>query len=260
MEISTKTNPYDALKNISGTSAGMSKLVDRISSNLKESKVASNADTLTISNKLRSQSQQQASSVRNAEEGVATTQFATNALEETGAALQSMRKLAERSGAEGTTEDDKNDTMIQITALKNFMDFNLKSSNFNGRMLFDGSASSQNSAGSGTGINLNLGKITTETLGIDKIDVTKQSTKDTLSAIDSALEKISATLKNVSGQRDSFMKTLSASPGDSVSKIKDLDMAAETVALVKNQILQQSGTASLAQANQAPQNVLSLLR
>lgn len=260
MKVNPNASAYNALRTVDNANSGLSKGIERLSSSIKTERTESVADSLAVSSAQRYQNRQQNAERSNAQDGVVATTIATTALNDTKDVLQKLRSIAESAGGAGNSAGDIEMLNKEIRDYTMGMDHGLRNISFQGKKLFGGSDEGQNSTGGKVGSNLNLGKLNAETLGIDKIDLTTQSSNEAMATIDSALEKVSDMLKNVSVQRESFTKALQASTNDGVSKIKDADMAKETAALVKNQMLKQADTAVLAQSNQTPQNVLSLLK
>ncbi|CAB4577913.1 unannotated protein [freshwater metagenome] len=117
-------------------------------------------------------------------------------------------------------------------------------------------------------VQLNITAVTLSALGITSLDVTTDDTTRAaaITALDGAITTVSTTRGNLGALQNRF-ESLITNLGVSTeniqaaeSRIRDTDMAQEMVSFTRNQVLQQAGTAMLAQANQIPQSILSLLR
>jgi flagellin len=120
---------------------------------------------------------------------------------------------------------------------------------------------------SGDTVTISVGGVSSTLLTLTTIDVTTDAgAASALTSLDAAIKSVSstrATLGSLQNRFESMINNLSVTAENltaSESRIRDLDMASEMVSFTKNQVLQQAGTAMLAQANQIPQSILSLLR
>ena len=220
--------------------------------------------------------------VRNANDGIALINVAEGALNEQSSILIRLRELASQAatGTVGSTE--RATIQLEFTALRNEIDRIAATSQFNGQGLVDGSlASSVASANqvfiqvgidstANSRINLNteitLKAVTSTILGIDTLSVTAAAQAlTTLDTINSAI----STVTQARGQVGAVQNRLTRSVGNlavtienlqaAESGIRDADIAAEIADLTRNQILVQSATAMVGQANLIPQSILQLL-
>jgi flagellin len=237
--------------------------MERLSSGYRINRAADDAAGLAISEKLRGQIRGLAQAQRNAQDGVSLVQTAEGSLNEVHSMLQRVRELAVQYQNGTLSSADQAAITAEAAQLASEIERIGGEANFNGIKLLDGSAgtiSFQVGANDGDTI-----AVTTATL-TDKVGTIDVTTSTSISAIDAAIENVSSlrstfgavqnrlehTLNNISTYQENLMA--------SESRIRDVDMASEMVEFSKNQILQQAGTSMLAQANQAPQAVLSLLR
>jgi flagellin len=263
LRINNNVEAFNAHRQLVATSDRASKSMERLSSGYRINRAADDAAGLAISEKLRGQIRGLSQAQRNAQDGVSLVQTAEGSLNEVHSMLQRVRELAVQYANGTLSTSDKAAITAEATQLASEIERIGTTTNFNGIKLLDGSASTikfQVGANDNDTIS-----VTTESLGTDvgSIDVAQTTA---ISAIDAAIGKVSTlrstfgavqnrlehTLNNIS----TYQENLTASE----SRIRDVDMASEMVEFSKDQILQQAGTSMLAQANQAPQAVLSLLR
>ena len=256
--------------------------VERISSGIRINRGADDAAGLGISEALRSDIRGLRQAVRNANDGIALINVAEGALNEQSSILIRLRELASQAatGTVGSTE--RATIQLEFSALRNEIDRIAATSQFNGQGLVDGSlASSVTSANqvfiqvgidstANSRINLNteinLKAVTSTILGIHTLSVTAAAQAlTTLDTINSAI----STVTQARGQVGAVQNRLTRSVGNlavtienlqaAESGIRDADIAAEIADLTRNQILVQSATAMVGQANLIPQSILQLL-
>ena len=263
LRINNNVEAFNAHRQLVATSDRASKSMERLSSGYRINRAADDAAGLAISEKLRGQIRGLSQAQRNAQDGVSLVQTAEGSLNEVHSMLQRVRELAVQYSNGTLSTSDKAAITAEAAQLASEIERIGTTTNFNGIKLLDGSASTV-SFQVGANDNDQI-TVTTESLGgkVGSIDVSQTSA---ISAIDAAIQNVSTlrstfgavqnrlehTLNNIS----TYQENLTASE----SRIRDVDMASEMVEFSKYQILQQAGTSMLAQANQAPQGVLSLLR
>ena len=282
LRINQNIAAQNAYRNLSVTDGQMQKSLEKLSSGFRINRAGDDAAGLAISEGLRSQVGGLKVAVRNAQDGISVVQTAEGALTETHSILQRMRDLsvqASNGGAQSATSQAAADAEFQELA-KELTDIAGKTT-FGGTKLLDGSFSTNLQVGANTGDQLAL-KIDngTATKGFSAADlglgaatlkgadvaagVTASQTA--LTAIDAAITTVSAsrsTLGATQNRLEHKIANINVSVENlaaSESRIRDADMAQEMVQFTRNQILSQAGTAMLAQANQASQGVLQLLR
>jgi flagellin len=263
LRINSNIEAFNAHRQLAATSDRASKSMERLSSGYRINRAADDAAGLAISEKLRGQIRGLAQAQRNAQDAVSLVQTAEGSLSEVHSMLQRVRELAVQYQNGTLSTSDKAAITAEAAQLQSEIERIGKGADFNGIKLLNGSASTisfQVGANDNDAIS-----VTTQSLGnkVGTIDVT---TSTSIASIDAAIENVSGmrgqfgavqnrlehTLNNLATYQENLMA--------SESRIRDVDMASEMVEFSKNQILQQAGTSMLAQANQAPQAVLSLLR
>ena len=256
--------------------------VERISSGIRVNRASDDAAGLGISEALRSDIRALRQAVRNSNDGIALINVAEGALNEQSSILIRLRELASQAatGTVGSTE--RATIQLEFTALSNEIDRISATTQFNGQGLVDGSlASTVSSAnqvliqvgidsGTNSRINLNeqinLTAVTSSSLGIDIISVTGAAEAlTTLDTINTAISQVT----QARGQVGAVQNRLTRSVGNlsvsienlqaAESSIRDADIAKEIADLTRNQILVQSATAMVGQANLIPQSILLLL-
>jgi flagellin len=263
LRINSNIEAFNAHRQLVGTSNNAAKSMERLSSGYRINRAADDAAGLAISEKLRGQIRGLSQAQRNSQDAVSLVQTAEGSLNEVHSMLQRVRELAVQFQNGTLSTSDKAAITAEAAQLQSEIERIGNSADFNGIKLLDGTGgtiSFQVGANDGDVI-----AVDTATLS-DKIGTIDVDQTDAISAIDAAIENVSSlrgsfgavqnrlehTLNNLSTYQENLMA--------SESRIRDVDMASEMVEFSKNQILQQAGTSMLAQANQAPQSVLSLLR
>jgi flagellin len=276
LRIQNNVEAFNAHRQLTGTAAKAAKAMEKLSSGYRVNRAADDAAGLAISEKMRAQIGGLAQAQRNAQDAVSLVQTGEGALNEVHSMLQRVRDLKVQYSSGVLSDDDKKAIAAEVQQLgKEVSDISGKTE-FNGLKLLDGQTFSftvgANSA--------DTVSITTVALsganGVDSlISAGNAADVDAASAVLNALsvDTIDTMIKNVSTARSTFgavqnrlehrlnnLATYQENLVASESRIRDVDMASEMVNFTKLQILQQAGTSMLAQANQAPQGVLSLLR
>jgi flagellin len=263
LRINTNVEAFNAHRQLAQTSDRASKSMERLSSGYRINRAADDAAGLAISEKLRGQIRGLAQAQRNAQDGVSLVQTAEGSLNEVHSMLQRVRELAVQYQNGTLSTSDKAAITAEAAQLSSEIERIGAGADFNGIKLLDGS---QTTISFQVGANDNdTIAVTTASLGnkVGNIDITLSNS---ISAIDAAIENVSSMrgqfgavqnrLEHTLNNLATYQENLTASE----SRIRDVDMASEMVEFSKDQILQQAGTSMLAQANQAPQAVLSLLR
>jgi flagellin len=251
----------EAHRQLAATSDKISQSMQRLSSGLRINKAADDAAGLGISEKMRGQINGLAQAQRNIQDGVSMVQTAEGNLDEVHSILQRVRELAVQYKNGSLSQSGKDAITSEVNALTSEIDRIQKSASFNGITLL----------GSDTGVTFQVGANDSDNITVTFGKAAVSSTYDLsdaaiLSTIDSDIDKVSATRANFGAVQNRLDHALAVAGSyqenltSAESRIRDVDMADEMVNLTKNQILQQAGTAMLAQANQAPQAVLQLLR
>jgi flagellin len=279
LSVNTNIAAINSYRNLSNTDSQMGKSLEKLSSGFRINRAADDAAGLAISEGLRSQIGGLKVAIRNTQDGISVVQTAEGALTETHAILQRMRDLAVQS-ANGSNDDNSRKALnAESTALQSELDRIADKTTFNNKKLLDGSFSSTNfqvgyasgdtiavsiTSASGTGAS----GFSASALGVASGSVNLTSASGAasgISAIDTAIEKVSTARANLGALQNRFehtVRNLSVTQENltaSESRIRDTDMALEMTNFSRNQILSQAGTSMLAQANSASQNILKLL-
>ena len=281
LRIQNNVEAFNAHRQLTGTAAKAAKSMEKLSSGYRVNRAADDAAGLAISEKMRAQIGGLAQAQRNAQDGVSLVQTAEGALNEVHSMLQRMRDLKVQYSNDTLDSSDKAAIVSEAKALSDEISDIRTKTDFNGIKLLNGSK---------TTISFQVGANAGDTVSATTLDIngasgvgTNVAALQTAAASDAAATKtawdsvtigdIDTAINNISSVRSGFgatqnrlehrLNNLSAYQENLVaseSRIRDVDMASEMVNFTKLGILQQAGTSMLAQANQAPQNVLSLLR
>jgi len=261
LRINTNVDAQAAHRYLTKTSEQVSKSMERLSSGLRINKAADDAAGLGISEKMRSQIRGLAQSQRNIQDGVSMVQTAEGNLDEVQSILQRVRELAVQYKNGSLSTAGKGAIQSEVDALSSEVTRIQGAAQFNGIDLLSSTAAAvtfQVGANDGQSISITFSAVTVSsyatlsTLALSTID----SDVDAVSAARAGFGAVQNRLEHALAVTGSYQENLTSAE----SRIRDVDMAEEMVNLTKNQILQQAGTAMLAQANQAPHAVLQLLR
>jgi flagellin len=273
--INTNILSMNAQRNLNASQASLATSVARLSSGLRINSAKDDAAGLAISERMNAQIRGMNVAIRNANDGVSLAQTAEGAIGQVSNMLQRMRELAVQSANATNSSGDRANLDSEYQQLKSEITRTLTNTKFNGKAILGADAGAQDfqvGANNGdtvtiTTVNLSTNAdITAVTSGgtANITDVTNANAA--LTAIDTALTKVNterATYGAVNARFDSIIATLQVSAENlaaSRGRIIDADFAQETANLSRTQILQQAGSAMVAQANQLPQQVLALLR
>jgi flagellin len=267
LRVNTNIAAMNAYRNLTVTEGQMGKSLEKLSSGFRINRAADDAAGLVNSESLRAQIGGLKVASRNAQDGISVAQTAEGALNEVHSILQRMRDLSvQRANAGGNSATANTAIDSEYAALASEVDRIGTSTEFNGNKLLDGTYT----AAVGT---FQVGANATDTVSLDlsAVDLTTVSTA--LGVTATSIATVDAQIAVVSGARGTMgafqnrlehtvanlgvaVENLSASE----SRIRDTDMAQEMTSFSRNQIMNQAGTAMLAQANQSSQGVLSLLK
>jgi len=279
LRINYNYESISAQRNLTSTQGSFFKAIEQLSSGLRINKAADDAAGLAVSEKLKNQVRGLNQAQRNAQDGISLLQTAEGALNETHSLLARMRELAVQSSNDTLSNSDRLHIQAEVDQILSEVDRIANATQFNKISLLDGSRSpvklhvgANVEGGNGDNeVDINLSATDTGTLGIDvlasSVSLTTQSSANrAISTLDSAIETISTTRGQIGAYQnrlDSMINSLgvaSENAGAANSRIRDADVAKSVSEMVRTQILQQSTMAVLAQANQAPQMALQLLK
>ena len=268
MAVSVNTNLYslNAQRNLNMSQSSLSTSMQRLSSGLRINSAKDDAAGLAIADRMNAQIRGTTVAIRNANDGISLAQTAEGALATVTDALQRMRELAvqAQNGTNGTSDRANLDTEYQ--QLSSEITRIAGQTKFNGQAIVGtaGAGAQIFQIGANNGDTLT---VTTSAVTTVAGDLTTSANASTaLAAIDSKLDTITTARAVYGAVQSRFAFAISnlqiteENQSAARGRIMDADFAAETANLSRAQILQQAGTAMVAQANQLPQNVLSLLK
>ena len=272
LRINQNIAAMNSYRNLSVTDNQMNKSLEKLSSGFRINRAADDAAGLAISEGLRSQVGGLKVASRNAQDGISVVQTAEGALTEVHSILQRVRDLTVQGANDSNSADSRKAIETEISSLGAELTRISDSTNFNGTKLLDGTKASLSfqvgaEGDANSAIVVTLDNVKTTVAGVAALKVTDHATAQTsIEAVDTAIASISTTRAGLGAMQNRFEHTINnvnvavENLSASESRIRDADMAQEMVAFTRNQILSQAGTSMLAQANQASQGVLSLLR
>src|SRR3954451_20419298 len=264
LRINTNVEAFNAHRQLSGTSEKLGKAMERLSSGYRINRAADDAAGLAISEKLQGQIGGLDQAQRNAQDAISLVQTAEGNLQEVHSMLQRVRDLAVqyKNGSLSTT--DRAAIQSEVNMLASEVERIGSSAQFNGILLLSAPATITFQVGAQDGEVITVATISLGQSAPANVFALTPSGSD-ISEIDAAIDSISSQRAQFGAVQNRLEHTLSnlavyqENLTASESRIRDVDMAAEMVNFTKLQILQQSGTAMVAQANQTPQSVLQLL-
>jgi len=271
----------------------LNKSLEKLSTGLRINRASDDAAGLSVSENLRTQVRGLNQAKSNAEDGIALLQIAEGAANEMSSIMQRMRELAIQSSNDTLTTAERSYTNTEFQALLTEISRISQATQYNGMTLLDGAAGSfgvvggpasvlhigannnhNNTAGTIDTMTVQLDSLTLGALGLtlgasggaNSTGVTTQAASfQAITSIDNAL----SSLNNMRSDMGSYINRLDHAitnianqhfnTQDAEARIRDVDFATETTQFTKSQILSQSATAMLAQANATPQSVLQLL-
>jgi flagellin len=277
LRIQNNLEAFNTHRQLSATSSQASKAMEKLSSGYRINRAADDAAGLAISEKMRGQIGGLAQAQRNAQDGISLVQTAEGSLGEVHSMLQRVRDLAVQYANGTLSTDDKTAIGAEVIQLATEIKTITTDTKFNDTAVFGAASFSfQVGANDGETITTTAANFSGTAAAGGLSDVTSVDTAAKATALLSGagiLGTIDSAIKNVSTARANFgavqnrlehrlnnLATYQENLTASESRIRDVDMAKEMTNFTKLNILQQAGTSMLAQANQAPQGVLALLR
>jgi len=268
------------------TNIATQKNMEKLSSGMKINRAGDDASGLAVSEKMRSQIRGLNQASTNAQNGISFIQTTEGYLQETTDIVQRIRELAVQSSNGIYTDEDRMQIQVEVSALVAEVDRIASTAQFNGMNMLTGRYAMQNGTNDVTGsmwlhIGANMdqrtqvfiGTMTAGALNLRNVADesiislgSPDSANRAIGTLDEALKKINKQRADLGAYQNRLEYTITGldigaeNLQAAESRIRDTDMAAEMVEFTKNQVLQQAGTAMLAQANQSTQSVLSLLQ
>lgn len=267
------------------TNRSLGKSLEKLSTGLRINRASDDAAGLAISENLRTQVRGAKQAQRNALDGIAALNIAEGAANEVSSILQRMRELAVQSANDTLTSTERTYTNQEFGHLIEEIDRIAAVTNYNGMDLISNNTAAGGRFGAGTtgsvlwvdanesvgqdSITITIDTLTTATdtgIGVaDEVLTNQTSAAQAISVLDSAIDSVNTMRSNVGAfvnRLEHAVNNLQVSETNQMaaeSHIRDVDFANETANFTKNQILTQSATAMLAQANMVPSSVLGLI-
>lgn len=274
LSVYNNVEAQNAHRLLSNTGAQLNKSMERLSSGLRINRAADDAAGLAVSEGMRSQIRGMNVASRNAQDGVSMVQVADGALGNVGDMLQRVRDLAVQASNGTLTDAQRGNLDTEVQQILTEIGKTGTDTEFNGLKILAGSVATaasavtlQVGANASQSIAFTIATVSTSDLGISGIAVsTAASATAAIASLDAAISTVTTSRANLGAIQNRLEHTInrlgmtSENLQAAESRIRDADMASEMIDFTKHQILQQSGMAMLAQANQSPQSVLSLLR
>jgi flagellin len=277
--INTNVQSLNAQRNLSASQQSLSVSMQRLSSGLRINSAKDDAAGLAIAERMNAQVRGMNVAIRNANDGISLSQTAEGALSKVGDSLQRMRELAVQARNATNSSSDKDSLNKEFAELQSEINRVLGGTSFNGKKILGSDATAmtfQIGANTTTDDTItmttedmtastDITAVTASTAVIDS-SATSGDIATVIDNIDTAIDTINdqrATFGATQGRFDAIIANLQQSveaQSAARSRIMDADFASETANMSRAQILQQAGTAMVAQANQLPQGVLTLLR
>jgi flagellin len=270
--INTNLVSLNAQRNLNMSQTSLATSMQRLSSGLRVNSAKDDAAGLAIAERMNTQVRGMNVAIRNANDAISLAQTAEGALGKIGDMLQRMRELAVQSANATNSVDDRLNLQAEYAQLGEEITRTIGSTRFNGQAILTttGTLSFQVGANSGDQVDVTTGDLSAGDIAAavgETIDGTDNTNPlAAMDAIDLALTEVNTARADYGAAQNRFeavIGTLQISAENQSAaraRIMDADFAAETANLSRAQILQQAGNAMVAQANQLPQQVLSLLQ
>ena len=275
--INTNIASLNAQRNLNTSQTSLSTSMQRLSSGLRVNSAKDDSAGLAIAERMSAQVRGMNVAIRNANDGVSLAQTAEGALGKVGDSLQRMRELAVQARNSTNSDDDKDSLNKEYQALASEIGRVLGGTAFNGKTILGADAGALDfQVGANTTADDLITVTTTDMTGDATITAVTGGTIDNsadtaalkvvIDDIDTALDTVNSKRADFGAAQNRFDAVISnlqvsvENQSAARSRIMDADFASETANLSRSQILQQAGTAMVAQANQLPQGVLALLR
>ena len=270
--INTNVKSIMAQNALTTNNRNLSKAMEQLSTGKRINTAADDAAGLAISSRMQAQIRGLNQGVRNANDAISMIQTAEGSTKEITNMLERMRELAVQAANDTYGSEDRAAIGVEVTQLKEEIDRIASNTEWNGKKILGTDATTysyQVGAGSTTSsaVTVAFEGMSSGALGVSSLGMTSFAAAQTsISAIDAAIQEVDtfratlgAKINRMTSAADN-LANISMNTAASRSRIEDADYAQATTELARTQIIQQAATAMLAQANQQPQAVLSLLR
>ena len=277
MTINTNVPSLNSQRSLNSTKDALSTSLQRLSSGLRINSAKDDAAGLAVAERINSQVRGFNVAIRNANDAISLMQVADGGAQQIGDNIQRMRELAIQSANGTLNSGDRANLQVEFSALYNEVDRLAQATKFNNVGLMDANTTFTFQVGAGTTTNDQISVSTSEmrasTLMFDSLNAAPSIAGSTGSAALAAVTQLDTAINTITTTRARYGAAMNRSTAVISSlqiavenqaaargRIVDADFAAETASLSRSQILQQAGTAMLAQANALPQQVLQLLQ
>ena len=269
MRINNNITALNSHRQYNINNGNIAKNVEKLSSGLRVNRAADDAAGLAISEKMRAQIRGLNMASKNSQDAISLVQTAEGGMQTIQDILQRIRELAVQSASDTNTDEDRAQIQKEVDALIEEADQIPEITQFNSMPLLNGSFIKrviQSGANEGEIMEITIDEMTATVLGVSPLPVSKQlDASAAIKKVDDALGKVSSQRSDLGAYQnrlefkienlDNQAENLAAAE----SRVRDADMAKMMTEFTKNNILFQSSTAMLAQANALPQGVLQLL-
>ena len=272
LTINTNIASLNAQRNLTASQSSLTTALQRLSSGLRVNSAKDDAAGLAIAEKMNAQVRGMNVAMRNANDAISLAQTAEGAMSTIGDALQRMRELSVQA-ANGTNDTEAQANLnAEYQALAEEVDRQIGAAKFNGVQLLDGNGGTITfQVGAGTGVTDTIDVAASDLSALQGAaafgDITSATNATTeINLLDGYISDVTTARAAWGAAQNRFesviasLQVASENTAASRGRIMDADFAAETANLTRAQILQQAGTAMLAQANALPNSVLTLLR
>ena len=271
--VNTNIPSISAARILAGNRAGLEKAMERLSSGKRINSASDDAAGMAVAAKLRADMRSLNQAVRNTNDAISLVSTYDGAASEIESILVRMREMAVQSANGTYSDDDRTNAQKEVDALIEEIDRIGNNTQFNRVNIAKEETDFTFRVGAqqddADDVTITLASLLSTKLGtdLDKTDITDQSNaSDAVKTIDGALDSLAGARADAGafinrlGHTIITQQNVSQRTAEALSGIEDADYAQESAALARGMVLAQAGTSMLAQANQAPQYVLSLLR
>lgn len=270
--VNTNVASLNAQRNLNNSTSSLSTSLQRLSSGLRVNSAKDDAAGMAIATGMTSAIRGSQVAMRNANDAISMAQTAEGVLDQVESNTQRMRELAVQGANASVTSSNRAQIKLELDALGNENKRLLSGATFNGRALFKNNATQSFvfQVGSGTTANdkitLSMKSAAFSAATRANTFATQTNARSVMTDLDTSLKALSTMRASLGAAQNRFsavvtnLQAYSENMSASKSRIMDTDFATETANMTRNQIIQQAGTAMLAQANQLPSAAMSLLR
>ncbi len=274
MRINTNVTSLSAQRSLGGVKRAQNSSMQKLSSGSRINKAGDDAAGLAISEKLKAGIRGTQQATRNAGDGISMVQTAEGGLNEVSNILVRLRELSVQAASDTVGDQERKFTDLEFQSLVNEVDRIAESTKFNGKNLLNGEGDQMdfqigiNNTEGLDRINFNPSDTSAKIgdIGIEGLAVaTKGDAQGNLEVLDDAISSISGNRANLGALQNRLQSTISnlevstENLSEANSRIRDTDIASESAELARTNILSNSATAVLAQANQSNQGALRLV-